>query len=280
MSRYRDYSFTDFTLDEDYLGKLDYQYLCYGLETCPETGKQHLQGYIYFKNAKSFRAVKKLLPQAHLERSNGSTEDNVKYCSKEGKFKEFGDRPKQGARNDINEIKEKITTGQYNMRDIVATATSYQSIRMAEVQLKYFEPPRNEKTEVLWFFGETGTGKTRDATEMCEDPYICMEDNKWWEGYDGHEDVIIDDYRKDFCKFRTLLRILDRYEHRVECKGGSRQLRAKRIIITSSKSPREIWENRVDEDLQQLFRRISIVRYYRKDENGNTGYTETASILF
>lgn len=279
MSRYRDYCFTDFSLDEDFLQSLDYSYLCYGLEKCPNTGREHLQGYIYFKNAKSFSAVKKLLPTQHLERSNGSTADNVKYCSKEGNFKEFGDRPSQGARNDIKIIKDKILTGEFNIRDVVASATSYQSVRMAEVCLKYFEPSRNWKPTVCWYYGETGTGKTRDAFEECEEPYLCMEDNRWWEGYDGHEEVIIDDYRRDFCKFRTLLRILDRYEHRVECKGGSRQLRAKKIIITTTKSPEDTWEGRTSEDLQQLSRRIDIIRYYRRDCEGNAGYSEGIQLL-
>ncbi len=274
MSRYRDYCFTDFSLDEEFLQSLDYTYLCYGKETCPKTNRSHLQGYIYFKNAKSFSAVKKLLPSQHLERSNGSTEDNVKYCSKEGIFKEFGARPSQGARNDIHKIRDKITAGEFNIRDVVAEATSYQSVRMAEIVLKYFEPPRNWKPEIHWYYGETGTGKTRDALAECTEPYICMEDNRWWEGYDAHEEVIIDDYRRDFCKFRTLLRLLDRYEHRIECKGGSRQLRAKKIIITTPKSPVDTWEGRTSEDLQQLLRRIDIIRYYRRDDDGNSGYCE------
>lgn len=88
-----------------------------------------------------------------------------------------------------------------------------------------------------------------------------MESNKWWEGYDGHDDVIIDDYRRDFCKFRVLLHLLDHYPMRVECKGGSRQFRAKRLFITSPKSPTETWAGRTDEDLYQLTRRIDVIEH-------------------
>lgn len=49
-------------------------------------GTPHLQGYIYFKNARSFKSVKKMLPTAHLEKSKGSKKDNYNYCSKEGDF--------------------------------------------------------------------------------------------------------------------------------------------------------------------------------------------------
>ena len=36
---------------------------------------------------------------------------------------------------------------------------------------------------------------------------------KWWEGYDGHEVVLLDDIRKDFCKFHELLTLLDIYPY-------------------------------------------------------------------
>ena len=69
--------------------------------------------------------------------------------------------------------------------------------------------------------------------------------------------MLIDDFRKDFCKFHVLLRILDRYEFRVEVKGSSRQLRAKKIAITCPFHPRLVYETR--EDVGQLIRRIDKV---------------------
>lgn len=262
MSRTRAYAFTDFILDETFLTQLPYEYLCYGREECPDTNKKHLQAYIYFKNAKSFSSVQKLLKPRHVEAAKGSAADNINYCSKDGDFIELGERPKQGSRNDINNIRESIQQGNYTMRDIVSSATSFQSIRIAEVNMKYFEPRRDWEPEVYWFYGASGTGKTRKAYEMCEDPYVCMATNKWWEGYDGHEDVIIDDYRRDFSTFSILLKLLDRYEFRVECKGGSRQLRAKRIFITSPRHPVDTWEGRTGEEIKQLTRRIKEVQQF------------------
>ena len=60
--------------------------------------------------------------------------------------------------------------------------------------------------------------------------------------------------RRDFCKYHQLLKILDRYEYRVETKGGSRQLRARKIAITAPYPPEEMYETR--EDINQLLRRI------------------------
>lgn len=50
-----------------------------------ETGAQgvkHLQGVLYFKNPRSFNAIKKLMPRAHIEKTKDFSA-SVRYCSKE-----------------------------------------------------------------------------------------------------------------------------------------------------------------------------------------------------
>lgn len=59
----------------------------YGHETCPTTGNKHLQCYIEFKNPRSFNAIKKIFPTAHIEVAQGSAIANFKYCTKENNFK-------------------------------------------------------------------------------------------------------------------------------------------------------------------------------------------------
>ena len=273
MARARAYCFTDYERNEEFLLQVPYAYICWGEEVCPTTERLHLQGFVYFKDAKSFSAARKVMSGRHIEAAK-AFDQAIEYCkgdytNHEGKykpknkvFKEFGTKPAQGKRTDIDRTLAAIKEGNYTMRDIVSSATSYQSVRMAEIKFKYFEPARNWLPEVYWFYGPSGTGKTRSAWEMCEAPYVCMASNKWWEGYDGHEDVIIDDYRPSFSTFTELLRILDRYEYRVECKGGSRQLRAKRIIITTPRSPEETWLSKTEEEIYQLTRRIHHVQQF------------------
>jgi len=118
-----------------------------------------------------------------------------------------------------------------------------------------------EKPYVEWYYGSTGTGKSKKAYEILGDEcYTCLSTGKWFDGYDAHENVLIDDMRKDFMKFHELLRLLDRYAMRVECKGGTRQFVAKHIIITSCYHPKEMFETR--EDIQQLLRRIDIIENF------------------
>lgn len=240
-----------------------------------DSGTKHIQGYIYYKNPKKFKTMKKNWKRAHLEVPKGSAEENLKYIQgpyeKNGKQKPynpdaivFGTCPKQGSRSDLEVVKERLKeTGR--MRDVVTVATSYQSVRMAECILKYHELPRTEKPFVRWFWGPTGTGKSKTAYELLgEDCYTCMSTAKWFEGYDGHTEVLIDDMRKDFCKFHELLRLLDRYQMRIECKGGSRQFRATHIIITSCYSPQTLFDTR--EDVQQLIRRIDEIKEFGHEE--------------
>ena len=82
-----------------------------------------------------------------------------------------------------------------------------------------------------------------------------------WDGYDGTSDVIIDDYRADFCKFHTLLNLLDRYPYQVQTKGGHLQFNPKTIYITCPSHPEVIWSSRTAEDIQQLLRRITEIKY-------------------
>ena len=263
MARARNWTFTlnNWTQDEYIkIEELKTSYLIIGKEVGAESNIAHLQGYLEFEEAKTMTSIKKFMPRAHLEIAKGNAEQNKMYCSKDKDFMERGIPKKQGKRNDIERTRDLILDGA-NMRTVTQVATSLQSIKVAEVFLTYNEKKREWKPTVKWFYGATGTGKTRTAHEESEDPYMCADTNKWWQGYDAHEHVIIDDFRKDFIKFHDLLKLLDRYEFRVEIKGGSRQLLAKQIIITSPSRPEEIYDGR--EDINQLLRRIDEIREFK-----------------
>jgi len=238
--------------------KLSYAYIIVGDEV-GESGTPHLQIYVRLKNALTFKSLKKKFPTAHIEIAQGNDLQNREYCSKQKVLFEDGEVSVQGKRRDIDRVRDIVNEGG-NMREVVASANSLQSIKLAEVLFKYNEPARDWKPEVKWYWGATGCGKSRDAHKEMPFAYVAMETSQWWEGYDAHEDVIIDDMRKNFCTYSRLLQLLDRYPTRIEQKGSSRQFLAKRIIITTCFHPREMYETR--EDIQQLLRRIDIIREF------------------
>lgn len=73
-----------------------------------EVGKQgtpHLQGYVYFKDTKTFQTVKAFIgDRAHLEMAKGKPADNFKYCSKDGDFVAHGFDEEKGFKEKAQEI--------------------------------------------------------------------------------------------------------------------------------------------------------------------------------
>lgn len=266
MSRSRAWSFTlnNYTDDEiEVLDNLECQYIVYGKELAPETQTPHLQGFVYFPNAKTMTAIKKKIGnRAHLEVSRGTPSENRTYCIKDGDFVERGELPQQGQRTDIQVVRDVVNQGK-GMRAILdEEKVTIPMIKIAEKYLTYKEKPRNWKPYVWWIWGPTGSGKSRRARELLgPEPFEAMETNQWWDGYDAHADVIIDDMRGDFAKFHVLLKLLDRYGFRVQIKGGYRQFLAKRIVITSCYHPTEMFSGRTTEDIGQLLRRIDEIEY-------------------
>nr|QJI53694.1 MAG: replication-associated protein [Cressdnaviricota sp.] len=229
-------------------------------EVAPDTGTPHIQGYVYYTNQRSFMSMKKALPRAHYEAALGTGDQNVAYCSKEGNvFLKEGVFPKAGKRTDIESLYEQLRNGA-NMREIMGgdSTPNLQCIQIAEKWLKTMETERDWMPEVKFFFGPPGAGKTRAARAwLGEDTYTCNRTtSKFWDGYDAHQGVLIDDFRADWCKFVELLGITDRYAYRVETKGGARQLLARKIAITSPHSPEETFVGS-SENLEQLLGRIT-----------------------
>lgn len=109
MSRSRAWCFTinNYTF-EDILSILDlgYRYVIFAFEE-GEQGTPHIQGYVYYDDAKTRTSISKIMTRAHLQVANGSLQDNIQYIrgpyNKNGKEKPFneecyedGDPPAQG----------------------------------------------------------------------------------------------------------------------------------------------------------------------------------------
>lgn len=245
------------------------RYIIYGKEV-GEQGTSHLQGFIIFHNAKTFTQTVKFFgnQRYHIEKALGTPEQNVAYCSKDGDFFEAGQRPKQqGTRSDIDAVRTVINNGG-GMREVVQVATSYQSIRFAEALIKY--APLKERTEpplVKWYYGPTGTGKSRQAYSECpiDDLWVNSNTLQWYDGFCGQHYVIIDDFRASQILFSFFLRILDRYPLMVPVKGGFAPWDPHTIIITSTHHPKECWRNEdINESIDQLLRRINIIQQFHK----------------
>lgn len=220
-------------------------------------GNFHWQGYVEFKNAVRATAVKGMLPAgSHWEKRKGTPEQARAYCMKEESRcvepVEFGDfaAKKQGSRTDISDAKEKLKEGKWMEIDPGTFVRNHRGL-MAYAKLMGYKRKdkivRDWKTHVTVIVGGSGKGKSKKAWEICgkEDTYFVSPGNYknvWWDEYDGHDNVIINDHHGEI-PFNMLLGILDRYPCKVPTKGGSAELLAKKIVITSTKDASKWYDN-------------------------------------
>lgn len=247
-------NYTD--LDIKQFEDLSCNYIKFGKE-CGTENTPHLQGFVIFKTQYRLSQLKKLNTKVHWEATNAKfLEHNQNYCGKDGNVYEKDSR-NQGVRNDLKAVAKLVKE-----KGVSAVIDE-----MPEMYIKYHsgieklhtrcQQPRTIKPNVIWIYGETGVGKTRHVFDnhSIDEIWISNKNLQWWDGYENQNVVLIDDFRKDFCTFHELLRILDRYPYMVAVKGGFKQLNSEFIYITSPFSPAETYETR--EDTQQLLRRIT-----------------------
>lgn len=120
-SRVRRYAITSFDQDPPTYNPEIVNYLIYGSEICPKTGTPHWQIYAEFAQKQSMVQV---LEKLHICKGwasacKGTAEQNIAYCTKEGKaIGEFGTPGQAGHRTDLDELWDDISEG-YSAKDIL-----------------------------------------------------------------------------------------------------------------------------------------------------------------
>lgn len=229
------------------------RYLVVGRET-GDSGTPHLQGYIELLAAKRPAGVKEILGsvRVHLEQRQGTALQASQYCKKQDPdFYETGITPhgaasgNQGKRNDLQEVAEIIRSGASAREIFEAQPSSFiRYNRGITAAMQLYTAARSCSTQVIWRFGLTGTGKSRDAFQEVESfypgRYVQLGDltGRWFDGLTSDTRAVVYDEFDGSMPISLLLRLLDRYPCQVPVKGGMVQWAPKLVFITSQFSPR------------------------------------------
>ncbi|AXQ66129.1 MAG: putative viral replication protein [Circoviridae sp.] len=247
-------------------------------------GTPHLQGYMEFKNSVKCTTLQNYLEKQHYEERMGPARKAMLYCKKgkqskeewelhgengvnyglEAKVWQYGHMSQQGKRNDIDTACEMIRSGK-RMRDVALEhPVPYVKYHKGFQALKsVLLLPRDQVPEVRVYVGKTGSGKSKQAREwLCNDVYVWHpQQEKWFDGYEGQKEIIFEEFRGQI-PFGMLLSLCDRYDCKVQYKGGMIEFVATKIAFTSPVEPQKWYGSlQMDEDdkIEQLTRRITEV---------------------
>ena len=234
------------------------QYLVYGFEVS-KTGTKHLQGFVYFNNQRTFKSASILFKGAHLERAR-TVSNAIVYCKKDGDFVEFGVAPMCPSAKGANErdrwanTRDRAKEGDLDNIDPDIYVRYYTTLKRIRDDHK-IQPTHLDVIENEWIYGPTGVGKSKFVRDTYPGAYIKMQ-NKWWDGYDGEDVVVIDDLHPNWTGAVNLKNWADHYAFRAEYKGGSMMIRPKKIIVTSNYAPDEVYTHACD--IEPILRRFEL----------------------
>lgn len=255
------------------------KWLVFAPEKCPKSDRMHYQSFVYFYDKKSFKQVAKYFGNSHTEQMHemATYQDNRSYIvgpyNKDNKskpfnpdFEEFGTMPSQGARTDLDELKNEIMAGKSVDEICIDRPMMYHQYgrtleRIEAIRLRKLF--RTEMTKGFWYWGKSGVGKSHKVFEDFnpDTHYVKNLNEDWWDGYKGQPIVILNEFRGQI-RFSDLLKYCDKYPETVKWRGRECvPFLAKEIRIACVMRPEECYRNTVeDEPWEQFYRRFNIVQ--------------------
>jgi hypothetical protein len=247
-------------------------YFVIGHEIAPNTKTPHIQGYVQLSNRLDFKEILKRRPDSgiHINRCDGTVEDNINYCKKDDDWLEMG-KPRlaiHGTKSSLdlwNECVDLARRGE--VHEIEHVSSKYYVIyynTWIKMSSDFSKGVFKEKL-CIWIHGKSGVGKSRFCYENYPDAFS-KQMLKWWDGYKGQKTVLIDDIDAETLSIRELKLVADRYPTQREVKGSAVFLCNELLLCTSNYSIGATFVNAPLEHVEAIKRRFIEVEAVQYNE--------------
>jgi hypothetical protein len=247
------------------LGKLkSIVYWCMADEIGANDKTPHTHIFIAFSSAVRFSTLKNLFSFAHIERANGTAQENRDYIAKEGKwadtdkaktlivdsFEEWGDMPKERRGGKCIEaiIIELLQDGATNAEILLAFPDYLRGMRDVEYvrQSLKQEEYRNKwrDIEVIYIWGQTGTGKTRFVMDGFgySNVYAVNNYKHPFDLYSSENVILFDEFNSGI-KIQDMNNYLDGYPIALPARYNNKQACYEKVFIISNLCLKEQYKN-------------------------------------
>lgn len=222
----------------------------------------HFQIFVQLKNKKRLGWLKKQLradwQHIHLEKRKGTAAQAWDYCAGTGKHKDkpgqlgpafvLGSYPTpERARTDLSTAVEAISAAptMETIRSMIAERPNL--LRVLPHMRTFAEmsrPARSQRTWIIWLHGPAGSGKdffaqTYSKVVMPYSDVYVKSNSKWWDGYDGEEVILWDNFDPACVSYDFICKLGDTKKIKVEVKGLSVNVVAKLVFITTVWNPKD-----------------------------------------
>lgn len=220
-----------------------------------QDGTPHLHAFLKYTRKVDFKVDKWDLGTHHGNYQVAKSWRAVeRYCKKDGDYISSIDLHSAQAKKAKNNKellemtpKEAVDTGKISLLQLPA-------LMKARGMYMLLQPPKDhDSVKGQWIHGKTGTGKSTLA--RTENPgFFLKQQNKWWDGYEAEEVVILEDLDHGGACLGHLLKIwADKWSCKGETKGGTIPLYHSKFIVTSQYLPEELWTD--DPEMVEAIRR-------------------------
>ncbi len=238
-------------------------YIVFQQESGGSLGRDHIQGYVMFKQQKTLKAAQVALgfPTCHMEkRLAPNISDAIEYCKKEDTRRlgcepfEIGAMPmNQGQKRTLMDAIEVAKTKGYKraMLDLPEVTIRYAKGLKEYAHIAAGDRiPQQRQVKVYYVWGDSGCGKSWWANTLFDTPLNTyttydMPEKIWMGNYAGERTLVIEEF-KSLCNDSLLKCMLEGYKMEFQNKGGFVWSEWDTVILTSNTDPRLAYDPQIN----------------------------------